>query len=434
MTLENHSAHLMINPMGIGGEEVVQVVNWVSREKGIRRDDIFEILRESVESAAQKKYGTIENIRAEIDIHTGYITLYKVFQIVEKITDKDNEISINSPLAKNKQIGDVVMEPIPPVGFERVIANVAKSSLMTKLNNLERYKEYEAYKDRVGEIMSGKVERIAGTNAMVRIGNAIALLKKRDMIPGEEYVIGKRVRAYVKEVVHIERGPQIVLSRTDEKFLEKLMEQEIPEIYDGVIKVRAVARMPGTRAKMAVFTSDHTIDPIGPCIGLKGSRIRNVSQELCNENIDIIEWSDDLATFVKNVIAPANTIKIIVHDNSADSRHIHVVVSDDELSRAIGKKGQNVILASKLLNMKVSIFSESQESERHLMMFQQNTQTISKALDVEEVIAQLLIAEGYREVIKIAEANLSHIARIEGFDDDIAEELINRARDFLQLE
>jgi len=337
-------------------------------------------------------------------------------------------IAIARKLFPDKDLGDFIVDPLPPIDFGRIAAQTAKQVIVQGVRESERKKQYEEYKDRVGEIINGVVKRTEYGNLMVELGRAEALLRRDELIPRESFRNGDRVRAYIYDVREEPRGPQIFLSRTHPGFLAKLFAQEVPEIYDGIIEIKAVARDPGSRAKMAVISRDSSIDPVGACVGMRGSRVQAVVQELQGEKIDIIPWSPQAATFVVNALAPAEVTKVVMDEEAG---RVEVVVPDEQLSLAIGRRGQNVRLASQLTRWDIDILTEAEESERRQEEFRRRSSLFVEALDVDDVIAGLLVTEGFNSVEELAYTPLEEVAAIEGFDENVAEELIRRAEAFI---
>lgn len=419
--------------MGFGGGEMLQIADAVAREKGIGRDSVLEAMEQAIQVAARRKYGHEHNIGAEIDRKTGVIQLYKITEVVEG--EPENEVQqIRLKDAKkidpHLEVGSFIRDPLPPIDFGRIAAQTAKQVIVYKVRDAERDRQYEEYKDRVDEIISGVVKRVEYGNVTVEIGRTEATVRREEVIPRETFRAGDRIRAYVMDVRREKSGPQIFLSRTHPNFMAKLFAQEVPEIYDGIIEIKAVARDPGSRAKIAVISHDSSIDPVGSCVGVRGSRVQAVVGELQGERVDIIQWSPDTATFIVNALAPAEVTKVVIDE---DTRRMEVVVPDEQLSLAIGRRGQNVRLASQLTGWEIDVLSEDEESNRRLAEFNQLTQLFMDALNVEEVIAQLLATEGFGSVEEIAYVPVEELAGVEGFDASIAEALHTRAREYLEM-
>ncbi|GAB4535345.1 MAG: transcription termination factor NusA [Parvularculaceae bacterium] len=411
--------------------ELLQIADAVAREKAIDKGVVIEAMEEAIQRAARSRYGHEQNIRAEINPKTGELRLARLLEVVEDVDQPTTQISLEDALRKNPEatIGDFISEPLPPIEFGRVAAQSAKQVITQKVREAERERHYEEYKDRVGEIVNGIVKRAEYGNVVVDLGRAEAIIRRDEGLPRENLRNGDRVRAYIYDVRRELRGPQIFLSRAHPQFMAKLFEQEVPEIYDGVIEVKAVARDPGSRAKIAVLSNDSSIDPVGACVGMRGSRVQAVVNELQGEKIDIIQWSPDAATFIVNALAPAEVTKVVLDE---DTKRIEVVVPDEQLSLAIGRRGQNVRLASQLTGWDIDIMTEQEESERRQEEFKQRSELFMEALDVDDLIAGLLVSEGFATIEEVAYVELDEIATIEGFDEETAEELQARAREYLE--
>jgi N utilization substance protein A len=414
--------------------ELLQVAETVARDKGIERDEVLEAMEQAIQKAGRSKYGQEHDIRAHIDRSTGAISLARYTEVVPTRAEVENEIiQIDLETARRKkpdaEAGQFLVDPLPPIDFGRIAAQTAKQVIVQKVREAERTRQYDEYKDRVGEIVNGLVKRIEYGNVIVDLGRAEALLRRDECIPREHFNNGDRVRAYIMDVREETRGPQIFLSRTHPQFMAKLFAQEVPEIYDGIIEIKAVARDPGSRAKIAVQSHDSGLDPVGPCIGMRGSRVQAVVGELQGEKIDIIQWSPDPASFIVNGLAPAEVAKVVLDE---EKNKIEVVVPDDQLSLAIGRRGQNVRLASQLSGWDIDILTEAEESERRQQEFQNRSAMFVEALDVDDVIAHLLVTEGFSSAEEVAFVPLEDLLDIEGFDEDVAEELRARARNYLE--
>jgi transcription termination/antitermination protein NusA len=411
--------------------ELLQIADAVAREKSIDRTLVLSAMEDAIQKAAKSRYGSENEIRAEIDPRTGEIKLSRLLEVVERVTLDATEISLKDAQKRNPEaeVGDFIAEPLPPLDFGRVAAQNAKQVIVQKVREAERERQFEEYKDRVGEIVSGIVKRAEYGNVMIDLGRAEAIVRRDETLPRENYKLGDRVRAYVYDVRRENRGPQIFLSRTRPEFMAKLFAQEVPEIYDGIVEIKSVARDPGSRAKIAVVSKDSSIDPVGACVGMRGSRVQAVVNELQGEKIDIIQWSPDAATFIVNALAPAEVAKVVLDE---ESERIEVVVPDEQLSLAIGRKGQNVRLASQLTGWDIDIMTEAEESERRQKEFAERTGTFVTALDVDEMIAQLLVSEGFSSVEELAYVDAKEVASIEGFDESTAEEIQDRAREYLE--
>lgn len=414
--------------------ELLQVADAVARDKGIDKDEVLTAMEFAIQKAGRSKYGLEHDIRATIDRKSGEIRLARYIEVVENSENVENEaaqITLAEALKKDKtlKVGDFIIDPLPPVDFGRIAAQTAKQVIVQKVRDAERMRQYNEYKDRVGEICNGVVKRVEAGNIIVDMGRAEAILRRDELIPREVFHNGDRIRAYILDVRQEQRGPQIFLSRTHPQFMAKLFAQEVPEIYDGVIEIKSVARDPGSRAKMAVVASDSSIDPVGACVGMRGVRVQAIVTELQGEKVDIIQWSPDAATFIVNALAPAEVIKVILDE---EAHRIEVVVPDDQLSLAIGRRGQNVRLASQLTEWYIDILTEAEESERRQSEAKVRIRTFMDALDVDDMIAHLLAAEGFTSVEEVAFVPTEDIASIEGFDEDLAAELQNRAKTFVE--
>ncbi len=414
----------------IARPELLLVADAVAREKNIEREEVLEAMEQAIQKAGKSKYGHEKDIRATIDRKTGDVRLSRWTEIVEAVENEETQMSTRDAmkLFPDKSLGDHIVDPLPPIDFGRIAAQTAKQVIVQRVREYERKKQYDEFKDRVGEIVNGVVKRTEYGNLMVELGKAEALLRRDELIPRESFRNGDRVRAYIYDVREEPRGPQIFLSRTHPGFLAKLFAQEVPEIYDGIIEIKAVSRDPGSRAKMAVISRDSSIDPVGACVGMRGSRVQAVVAELQGEKIDIIPWSPQAATFVVNALAPAEVTKVVLDEEAG---RVEVVVPDEQLSLAIGRRGQNVRLASQLTRWDIDILTEAEESERRQEEFRRRSGLFVEALDVDDVIAALLVTEGFNTVEELAYTPIDEVAAIEGFDDSVAEELIRRAEAFL---
>jgi N utilization substance protein A len=414
----------------IARPELLLVADAVAREKSIDREEVLEAMEQAIQKAGRAKYGHEKDIRATIDRKTGDVRLSRWTEVVEAAENEETQIPVH--IARKFQpginVGEHIVDPLPPIDFGRIAAQTAKQVIVQRVREYERKKQYDEYKDRVGEVINGVVKRTEYGNLMVEVGRAEALLRRDELIPRESFRNGDRVRAYIYDVRDEPRGPQVFLSRTHPGFLAKLFAQEVPEIYDGIIEIKAVARDPGSRAKMAVISRDSSIDPVGACVGMRGSRVQAVVQELQGEKIDIIPWSSQSATFVVNALAPAEVTKVVMDEEAG---RVEVVVPDEQLSLAIGRRGQNVRLASQLTRWDIDILTEAEESERRQEEFRRRTGLFVEALDVDDVIAGLLVTEGFTSIEELAFSPLEELAEIEGFDEDVAAELVRRAEGFL---
>jgi transcription termination/antitermination protein NusA len=410
--------------------ELLQIADAVAREKVIDKSIVLQAMEEAITRAAKARYGAENEIRAEIDAKSGEIRLNRLLLVSEKVENEATEISLAEANRRNPAatVGDFIAEPLPPIEFGRIAAQNAKQVIVQKVRDAERERMYDEFKDRIGQIVNGTVKRVEYGNVIVDLGRGEAIVRRDEALPRETFRPGDRVRAYVFDVRREQRGPQIFLSRTHPEFMSRLFGQEVPEIYDGVVEVVSVSRDPGSRAKIAVRSKDGSIDPVGACVGMRGSRVQAVVNELQGEKIDIIQWSPDVATFVVNALAPAEVAKVVLDE---EAERIEVVVPDDQLSLAIGRRGQNVRLASQLTGWDIDIMTEAEESERRQKEFVARTARFIEALDVDETLAQLLASEGFDSVEEIAFVDLNDIASIEGLDEQTGEELQNRAREYL---
>jgi N utilization substance protein A len=411
--------------------ELIAIADAVAREKSIDRTIVIEAMEDAIQRAARARYGAENDIRAKIDPKGGETRLWRVLEVVEEPEDLFKQIDMKGALKKDKsaKLGDFIVDPLPPVEFGRIAAQAAKQVIVQKVRDAERDRQYEEFKDRAGEIITGLVKRAEFGHVVVDLGKAEGVIRRDQQIPREVLKPGDRVRALIASVRREPRGPQIFLSRSAGDFMKKLFAQEVPEIYDGIIEIKAVARDPGSRAKIGVISRDNSIDPVGACVGMKGSRVQAVVQELQGEKIDIIPWSPDVATFVVNALQPAEVAKVVMDE---EDNRIDVVVPDDQLSLAIGRRGQNVRLASQLTGRQIDIMTEADESERRQKEFTEKSAMFESELDVDETLAQLLVAEGFSELEEVAYVELSEIAGIEGFDDDLGAELQKRAIEALE--
>src|SRR5579864_3908909 len=413
--------------------ELLQIADAVAREKSIEKEIVIAAIEEAIQKAARARYGAEHDIRALIDVKTGELTIKRVVTVADPVENEDTQISLADAKKRDPgaDVGTTFEEILPPFEFGRVQTQMARQVVTHKVREAEREHQYEEFKDRAGEIVNGVVKRVEYGNTIVDLGRGEGIMRRDQSIPRENFNIGDRIRCYIYDVRREAKGPQIMLSRAHGGFMAKLFAQEVPEVYDGVIEIRAVARDPGSRAKMAVVSNDSSIDPVGACVGMRGSRVQAVVAELQGEKIDIIQWSPDEATFIVNALAPAEVSKVVMDE---EDERVEVVVPDEQLSLAIGRRGQNVRLASQLTGWQIDIMTESQESERRQREFAERTALFQEALDVDEVIAQLLVTEGFAAVEDIAYVEEDELANIEGFDEDTAEEIQARARDYLDKE
>jgi transcription termination/antitermination protein NusA len=412
--------------------ELLQIADAVAREKLIDKQIVIDAMADAIAKAARSRYGAETDVHAEIDGKTGALRLARHMLVVEDQAVENDSREIGLTAARRHhpgaEVGDTIADTLPPFDFGRVAAQSAKQVIVQKVREAERDKQYDEYKDRIGEIVNGIVKRVEYGNVIVDLGRGEGIIRRDEMIPRETFRPGDRVRAYLFDVRREARGPQIFLSRTHPQFMSKLFTQEVPEIYDGIVEVKAVARDPGSRAKIGVISRDSSIDPVGACVGMRGSRVQAVVGELQGEKIDIIPWSPDQATFVVNALQPAEVVKVVLDE---DADRIEVVVPDDQLSLAIGRRGQNVRLASQLTGWDIDILTEAEESERRQKEFTARTELFMQALDVDEVVGQLLASEGFRSVEEIAYVEIGELASIQGFDEGTAQEIQNRAQEYL---
>jgi len=414
-------------------EEMLQVAEAVAREKNIEQSIVFDAMEEALQKVARSKYGQGRDIRISIDKDTGDISLNSYKLVVDKINleeEKENQIILKEAkkLKPDIKIDDYIKEQLPLFDFGRVAAQIAKGVIFQKVREADKSRQYNEYKDREGEVVIGIVKRIEFGNIVIDLGKAEAIIKREELIPRENFKNGDRVKSYIYEVKEDSKGPQIFLSRTHPQFVANLFKQEVPEIYDGVIEIMNVSRDPGSRAKIAVKTNDATIDPVGSCVGMRGSRVQAVVSELQGEKIDIVPWSENKATFTVNALAPAEILKIFLNE---EINKVEVVIVDDQLSLAIGRRGQNVRLASMLTGLEIDILTESEETERRQEEFKTRSSLFINELDVEDIIAQLLVTEGYSTIEEIANQEISELEKIEGFDNTLANEISERAKNYI---
>ena len=411
--------------------ELLQIADSVARDKTIDKKIVIEAMEDAIQKAAKARYGAENDIRCEIDTKTGEAKLTRVLSVVEAVENDATQISLEDATKRNRdaKVGDQLAETLPPLEFGRVAAQNAKQVIVQKVREAERDRQFSEFKDRVSDIVNGTVKRVEYGNVIVDLGKAEGIIRRDEMIPRENVRLSDRIRAYIYDVRREQRGPQIFLTRARPEFMSKLFAQEVPEIYDGVVEIKSVARDPGSRAKIAVISKDSSIDPVGACVGMRGARVQAVVNELQGEKVDIIQWNGDAASFIVNALAPAEVTKVVLDE---DSNRIEVVVPEAQLSLAIGRRGQNVRLASQLTGWDIDILTEQEESERRQKEFAERTQLLMDALDVDEVIAQLLVTEGFANVEEVAYVDLTEIAHIEGFDEATAEQIQSRAREYLE--
>jgi N utilization substance protein A len=410
--------------------ELLQIADAVAREKSIDRGIVIAAMEDAIAKAARARYGSETDVHAEIDAKKGELRLSRHMLVVESVENPSNQVSLEDARRLNPgaQIGDTIADTLPPLEYGRIAAQSAKQVIVQKVREAERDRQYQEFKDRIGDIVNGTVKRVEYGSVIVDLGRGEAIIRRDEMLPREVFRNGDRVRAFVFDVRRETRGPQIFLSRTHPQFMAKLFAQEVPEIYDGIVEIKAVARDPGSRAKIGVISRDSSVDPVGACVGMRGSRVQAVVNELQGEKIDIIPWSPDIATFVVNALAPAEVAKVVLDE---DRERIEVVVPDSQLSLAIGRRGQNVRLASQLTGWDIDILTEQEESERRQADFENSTRVFMEALNVDEVVGQLLASEGFSSVEELALVDIRDLAGIEGFDEETAAELQSRAREYL---
>ncbi|WP_242118931.1 transcription termination factor NusA [Sphingomonas lacusdianchii] len=411
--------------------ELIAIANSVASEKMIDKAIVIEAMEDAIQRAAKTRYGSENDIRAKLDPNTGDLRLWRVLEVVELVDDHFKQIGEKDAqkLQKGAGIGDYIVDPLPPIEFGRIQAQASKQVILQKVRDAERERQFEEFKDRQGEIITGVVKRVEFGHVVVDLGRAEGVIRRDQQIPREAVRVGDRVRSLILNVRRENRGPQIFLSRAHPDFMKKLFAQEVPEIYDGIIEIKAAARDPGSRAKIGVISHDGSIDPVGACVGMKGSRVQAVVQEMQGEKIDIIPWSPDTATFVVNALQPANVARVVLDE---EEDRIEVVVPDDQLSLAIGRRGQNVRLASQLTGKAIDILTEADASEKRQKEFIERSGMFEKELDVDETLAQLLVAEGFGELEEVAYVEIEELASIEGFDEDLAQELQSRAQEAIE--
>jgi N utilization substance protein A len=411
--------------------ELIAIADAVAREKLIDKGIVIEAMEDAIQRAARARYGAENDIRAKLDAETGDLRLWRVLEVVEEPEDHFKQVDLKSAqkLQKGAGVGDFIVDPLPPIEFGRIAAQAAKQVIFQKVRDAERERQYEEFKDRAGEIITGVVKRVEFGHVVVDLGRAEGVIRRDQQIPREMVRVGDRIRSLILRVAREARGPQIFLSRAHPDFMKKLFAQEVPEIYDGIIEIKAAARDPGSRAKIGVISHDSSIDPVGACVGMKGSRVQAVVQELQGEKIDIIPWSQDLATFVVNGLQPATVSRVVIDEEEG---RIEVVVPDDQLSLAIGRRGQNVRLASQLTTSQIDILTEADASEKRQREFVERSSLFQTELDVDETLSQLLVAEGFTSLEEVAYVPVEEIASIEGLDDEIAAELQSRATEALE--
>jgi len=415
--------------------ELLRIAESVANEKSIDKEIILTSMESAIQKAAKTKFGSENDIRAIINRETGNISLHKVLKIVETPENFDTEISLDQAKKietdKDIKIGDEISEQLPPVDFGRIAAQTARQVITQSVRAAERERQYNEFIGKKGEILNGIVKRLEYSNVIVDLNRAEAIIRKEELIPREIIKTGDRIKAYCYDVIRENKGQQIFLSRAHPKFMEKLFFQEVPEIYDGIIEIKSSARDPGSRAKICVNSKDSSIDPVGACVGMRGSRVQSVVNELQGEKIDIVHWSEDPAALVVSALAPAEIQKVIIDE---ESRRIEVILTEENLSKAIGRRGQNVRLATKLIDYEIDILTEKEESEKRQLEFKDKTEIFTKNLEVDETLGQLLVAEGFSSIREISQAKLEDISKIEAIDESTAKELKERAEEYLKKE
>ncbi len=421
----------MANAISANKAELLAIANAVATEKMIDKAIVIEAMEEAIQRAARARFGQENDIRAKLDPMTGDLRLWRVVEVVEQVDDYFKQVDLKQAekLQKGAAVGDFIVDPLPAIDLGRIDAQSAKQVIFQKVRDAERERQYEEFKDRVGEIITGVVKSVEFGHVVVNLGRAEGVIRRDQQIPREVARVGERVRAIVLNVRRENRGPQIFLSRAHPEFMKKLFAQEVPEIYDGIIEIKAAARDPGSRAKIGVISHDSSIDPVGACVGMKGSRVQAVVQEMQGEKIDIIPWSEDTATFVVNALQPATVARVVIDE---DEGRIEVVVPDDQLSLAIGRRGQNVRLASQLTGSAIDIMTEADASDKRQKEFVARSEMFQNELDVDETLAQLLVAEGFGELEEVAYVAPEELSGIEGFDEELAAELQSRAQEALE--
>jgi len=415
--------------------ELLRIAESVANEKSIDKEIILTSMESAIQKAAKTKFGSENDIRAIINRETGNISLHKVLKIVETPENFDTEISLDQAKKieadKDIKIGDEISEQLPPVDFGRIAAQTARQVITQSVRAAERERQYNEFVGKKGEVLNGIVKRLEYSNVIVDLNRAEAIIRKEELIPREIIKTGDRIKAYCYDVIRENKGQQIFLSRAHPKFMEKLFFQEVPEIYDGIIEIKSSARDPGSRAKICVNSKDSSIDPVGACVGMRGSRVQSVVNELQGEKIDIVHWSEDPAALVVSALSPAEIQKVIIDD---ESRRIEVILTEENLSKAIGRRGQNVRLATKLIDYEIDILTEKEESEKRQSEFKDKTEIFTKNLEVDETLGQLLVAEGFSSIREISQAKLDDISKIEAIDESTAKELKERAEEYLKKE
>ncbi|OYU37027.1 transcription termination factor NusA [Novosphingobium sp. PASSN1] len=421
----------MASAISANRAELLAIANSVATEKMIDKSIVIEAMEEAIQKSARNRYGAENDIRAKLDPRTGDLRLWRVVEVVEEVEDYFKQVDLKAAekLQPGAKVGDFLVDPLPAVELGRIDAQSAKQVIFQKVRDAERDRQYEEFKDRAGEVITGVIKSVEFGHVIVNLGRAEGVIRRDQQIPREVPRVGERVRAWIMKVERQNRGPQIFLSRAHPEFMKKLFAQEVPEIYDGIITIMAAARDPGSRAKIGVISRDSSIDPVGACVGMKGSRVQAVVQELQGEKIDIIPWSEDTATFVVNALQPATVSRVVIDEEES---RIEVVVPDDQLSLAIGRRGQNVRLASSLTGSAIDIMTEAEASEKRQKEFAERSKMFEEELDVDETLSQLLVAEGFSELEEVAYIDIAELAAIEGFDEELGQELQSRALEALE--
>jgi transcription termination/antitermination protein NusA len=421
----------MASAISANRAELLAIANAVATEKMIDKSIVIEAMEEAIQKSARNRYGAENDIRAKLDPRTGDLRLWRVVEVVEEVEDYFKQVDQKAAekLQPGAKVGDFIVDPLPPVDLGRIDAQSAKQVIFQKVRDAERDRQYDEFKDRAGEVITGVIKSVEFGHVIVNLGRAEGVIRRDQQIPREVPRVGERVRAWIMKVERQNRGPQIFLSRAHPEFMKKLFAQEVPEIYDGIIEIKAAARDPGSRAKIGVISRDGSIDPVGACVGMKGSRVQAVVQELQGEKIDIIPWSEDTATFVVNALQPATVSRVVIDEEES---RIEVVVPDDQLSLAIGRRGQNVRLASSLTGSAIDILTEAESSEKRQREFTERSKMFEEELDVDETLSQLLVAEGFSELEEVAFIDMAELAAIEGFDEELGQELQSRAAEALE--
>ena len=415
---------------GLDKLELLRIVEAVANEKSIDKELVIGSMESAIQKAALTKFGSDNNIEVKIDRKSGEISIKKVLEIVDQVVDPGREIDIKLASSNNKElkVGDKIFEDLPQIDFGRIAAQSAKQVISFKVREAEKSRQYEEFKDKEGQILSGIIKRLEFGNVIVDLGRAEGIIKKDELIPREMTKTGDRIKAYCYEVKNELKGHQIFLSRAHPQFLAKLFFQEVPEIYEGVIEIKSVARDPGSRAKICVNSKDTSIDPVGACVGMRGSRVQTIVNELQGEKIDIIKWTEDIPTLVSESLSPAEIQKVLMDQ---ENKKIEVILSEENLSKAIGRRGQNVRLASKLTNYEIDILTDKEDSERRQAEFKDRTENLIKNLEVDETLGQLLVSEGFQSIEEISQSKPEDIAKIEAIDEETANELISRSKENL---